>query len=469
MGIKRKKEMKLSTFFLRFLIHTVLSGLIVIVIWIAQLTLAIRFGIILPANQVEQKVHAFLETLDPHSIVTADMIPDGSDYAIYNSACILQETNLSESLLEDANFLASSSCESLNTDLSGRTYLKKKTDTQIIVFSFCIRAVLADPTLRRVFPDVEIFELICMTILLVVDLILVITRYTRKLSKELLVMQNIAAQISEQNLDFAITRTRIRELNRVIDSLDHMRTELAHSLEEQWHMQQQKKKQMSSLAHDIKTPLTIVRGNAELLQETNLTSEQSSYNHFILQNTEQIQDYVTRMIEMAKDSGELAFSSDSKCEVLFAVFLNKLLENTKSLGQTKDLTIQFLPQALPMLLPFPEESMKRILTNLLDNAVYYSPHHGTVTLRIYVNTTDNHLPAKTLIIEITDEGCGFSAEALKFGTEEFYQADESRGSRSHFGMGLSITKQLVTALGGKLYLGNCSNKGAIVTVKLPLT
>lgn len=234
-------------------------------------------------------------------------------------------------------------------------------------------------------------------------------------------------------------------------------------------MQQQKKKQMSSLAHDIKTPLTIVRGNAELLQETNLNSEQSSYNHFILQNTEQIQDYVTKMIEMAKDSDELAFSSDTKCDVLFADFLNKLLENTKSLGQKKDLIIQFLPQALPMLLPFPEESMKRILNNLLDNAVYYSPHHGTVTLRIYVNTTDSHLPAKTLIIEITDEGCGFSAEALKLGTEEFYQADESRGSRSHFGMGLSITKQLVTALGGKIYLGNCSNKGAIVTVKLPLT
>ena len=73
-----------------------------------------------------------------------------------------------------------------------------------------------------------------------------------------------------------------------------------------------------------------------------------------------------------------------------------------------------------------------------------------------------------LTLEVSDEGCGFSAEALKLGTEEFYRADNSRRSHSHFGMGLSITKQLVTALGGTLLLGNCPNGGAVVTVNLPL-
>ena len=456
MEIIRKKEIRLSTFFLRFLISTVLSGLIVFILWIALLTLAIGSDIIIPANRIEQSVQDFTSNLDSGTVVTADMIPKEADYAIYSKTGALQETNLSDELLENAGTLLASDKQTLNTNIRGRVFSKTETDQQIIIFSYCIRATFTSPTLRHLFPNADLFEIILFFLLLITGLILVITHYARKFSKELLVMQDIADQIGKQNLDFTITRTRIRELNHVIDAFDHMRTELAHSLKEQWHIQQQKKKQMSALAHDIKTPLTIVRGNAELLQETNLSAEQNSYNHFILQNTEQIQDYVTKMIEMAKDREELTVSSS----VLFADFLNTLLENTTSLGQKKDLTIRFLPENLPKLLPFPEESMKRILTNLLDNAIHYSPVRGTVTLHAYA--------AHALILEISDEGCGFSTEALKHGTEEFYQADESRGSRTHFGMGLAITNQLVTSLGGTLSLGNRPDGGAIVTVELPL-
>lgn len=456
MEIIRKKEIRLSTFFLRFLIATVLSGLIAFILWIALLTLAIGSDIIIPANRIEQSVQDFTSNLDSGTVVTADMIPQEADYAIYSKTGALQETNLSDELLENAGTLLASDKQTLNTNIRGRVFSKTETDQQIIIFSYCIRATFTSPALRHLFPNADLFEIILFFLLLITGLILVITHYARKFSKELLVMQDIADQIGKQNLDFTITRTRIRELNHVIDAFDHMRTELAHSLKEQWHIQQQKKKQMSALAHDIKTPLTIVRGNAELLQETNLSAEQNSYNHFILQNTEQIQDYVTKMIEMAKDREELTVSSS----VLFADFLNTLLENTTSLGQKKDLTIRFLPENLPKLLPFPEESMKRILTNLLDNAIHYSPVHGTVTLHAYA--------AHALILEISDEGCGFSSEALKHGTEEFYQADESRGSRTHFGMGLAITNQLVTSLGGTLSLGNRPDGGAVVTVELPL-
>ena len=113
--------------------------------------------------------------------------------------------------------------------------------------------------------------------------------------------------------------------------------------------------------------------------------------------------------------------------------------------------------------------MKRILTNLLDNAVFYSPCNGTVTLHICSKSTGTASHTDLLVMEILDEGCGFFAEALCLGTEEFYQSDESRNSRVHFGMGLAITKQLVTALGGTLCLGNRPSGGAIVTVELPFS
>lgn len=483
MEITRKKEISLSTFFLRFLCHTVLSVLIVMLLWFVLLELSITSGILLPANQIEQDVRSFTNRLGTHTIVTADMIPGGADYAIYDKDAVLQETNLSGTQLEDAGLFAVSGQEALKADLTGRVYLKQETDTQILILTYRIRSAFADSTLRSLFPDAEILELMFFVLLLVADLILVITCHAKKLSKELLVMQNAADQIRRQNLDFAISRTRIREFNQVIASLDALKTELSHSLAKQWHIQQQKKQQMSALAHDIKTPLTIVRGNAELLTETDLDVVQSSYNDFILKNTKQIEDYVTRLIEVSKDTAASAHTSHSdnqadaanafcdsaKDAVLFADFLDTLCENTKSLGQKKELNIQFLSEALPNRLPFPEDSMKRILTNLLDNAVFYSPCNGTVTLHICTKSTGTASHTDLLVMEILDEGCGFSAEALCLGTEEFYQSDESRNSRVHFGMGLAITKQLVTALGGTLCLGNRPSGGAIVTVELPFS
>ena len=276
---------------------------------------------------------------------------------------------------------------------------------------------------------------------------------------------------SNKILDFKIAQTNIREFNQVADSLDALRTELSRSLEEQWYLQQQKKRQFAALAHDIKTPLTIVRGNAELLAETDLDMEQTSYNQFVLKNTEQIQSYVTKMIETAKEDIPDE-DSVSSLPVLFRQFLDELCENTKSLGHKKDLSVSFTSETLPEYLPFSEAPMKRILNNLLDNAIYYSPDHGTVTLHTCIIPPENSTPGNSSVgrilqFTVSDEGCGFSAEALRLGTEEFYRDDTSRSDSSHFGMGLTIVKQLVDGMGGTLTLDNRPEGGGVVTVKLP--
>lgn len=237
-------------------------------------------------------------------------------------------------------------------------------------------------------------------------------------------------------------------------------------------MQQQKKRQLAALAHDIKTPLTIVRGNAELLAETELDAEQTSYNQFVLKNAEQIQSYVTKMIEMTKEDIADEDSADS-LTVSFRQFLDDLCENTKSLGHKKDLSVSFTSETLPEYLPFPEAIIKRILNNLLDNAIYYSPSHGTVTLHTCIitheiSTPGNSSACRILQFTVSDEGCGFSAEALRLGTEEFYRDDTSRSDSSHFGMGLTIVKQLVDGMGGTLSLGNRPEGGGFVTVELPV-
>ena len=472
MAVLNKKERKLSSFFLRFLLEAVLSVVLTGIVWLILLLLGIKLHIILPANYVEQEVRDFNDSLNMQNSVSPEMIPDGADYAIYHKDGLLQETNLSDSYLEKADSVAASEQDLHLADISGRVYQRLETNSQILVLTYRIRSVFANPTMRRLFPDIETVGLIVFFLLLILNLTFVIKQNARRLAKELLILQNAADQIGEQNLDFKIAKTGIREFNQVADSLDALRTGLSCSLEEQWSMQQQKKRQFAALAHDIKTPLTIVRGNAELLAETELDTEQTSYNQFILKNAEQIQSYVTKMIETAKEDIHDKNSANS-LPVPFQRFLDELCENVKSLGHKKDLSVSFTSETLPEYLPFPEAPVKRILNNLLDNAIYYSPDHGTVTLHTCIvtradNTSENSSGNRILQFTISDEGCGFSAEALRLGTEEFYRDDTSRSDSSHFGMGLTIVKQLVNGMDGTLILGNRPEGSGVVTVKLPV-
>ncbi|MCM1387397.1 MAG: HAMP domain-containing histidine kinase [Bacillus sp. (in: Bacteria)] len=463
-----KKEKNLSAFFLHFLLQVILAVILTGILWLTLLLGGIKSRLILPANYVEQKARVFADSLTSEDIITPDKIPDGADYAIYDKDGLLCNTNLSGSYLEKAESAATAGQDYYLADISGRVYLKLETDSQILILTYRIRSVFANPVLRRIFPDIETIGLIAFFLLLVGNLILVITRNARRLAKELLILQNATDQIREQNLDFEIAKTGVREFNQVADSLNALRIELSRSLEEQWSMQQQKKRQLSALAHDIKTPLTVVRGNAELLAETGLDAEQTAYNQFILKNAEQIQDYVSKIIETVREE---TFADAPS--VSFGQFLDELCENTKSLGYQKELSVLFTTETLPETLPFPETSIKRILNNLLDNAVYYSPCHGTVRLHACLIIPDNsvseNFDADTMLqFTISDEGRGFSAQALRFGTEEFWQDDTSRGNHSRFGMGLTIVKQLVYGMGGTLTLGNRTDGGAVVTVKLPI-
>ena len=472
MAILNKKERKLSSFFLRFLLEAVLSVMLTGIVWLILLLLGIRLHITLPANYVEQQVRVFTDSLNMQDSVSPDMIPDGANYAIYHKDGLLQETNLPDSYLEKADSVAASEQDLHLADISGRIYQRLETDSQILVLTYRIRSVFANLTMRRLFPDIETVGLIVFFLLLILNLTFVIKQNARRLAKELLILQKAADQIREQNLDFKIAKTGIREFNQVADSLDALRKELSRSLEEQWSMQQQKKRQFAALAHDIKTPLTIVCGNAELLAETELDMEQTSYNQFVLKNAEQIQSYVTKMIETAKEDMSDK-DSDNALPVPFRQFLDELCENTKSLGHKKELSVSFTSETLPEYLPFPEALMKRILNNLLDNAIYYSPSHGTVTLHTCIitrenNTAENSSVDSILQFTVSDEGCGFSAEALRLGTEEFYRDDTSRSDSSHFGMGLTIVKQLVDGMGGTLTLDNRPEGGGVVRVELPI-
>lgn len=452
---QRIKEHSLSRFFMIFLAHAVLSFLLVTGLWVCLLIASTAFHLVIPANAVEHAVSSWQAALDGHTALAPQDIPEGAGYAFFDAAGRLLSTNLAENSLEDAAKLAVSEDQiGIRRSASG-IFLRIDTDTQRVIVSYQLMATFRPPLFKQLFPNAELFFLLLLLILLIADFVFIALRYARKLSRELQKLAAAADQIREQNLVFTAPKTKVSEFNRIMDSLELLRTDLQSSLKEQWAMQQQKKRQLTALAHDIKTPLAIVSGNAELLAETEQTEEQKGYTAFILEHAGQIRRYVTAMLDLSRQDTR----SDMICKIKELLFLSA--KDIESLGKKKHLSCLLQMENLPDSLPLPEDHLKRILANLTDNAVQYSPENGTV--HIDARLTDN-----TFSLRIRDEGEGFSKEALSLATTEFYRGDKSRSSKEHFGLGLSITEQIVADLKGTLLLENAPEKGAIVRVSIPL-
>lgn len=450
-----KKEISLTRYFMIFLAHAAFSLVCTGILWAGILYAASLFHFIIPANTVERSVSAWCATLDGHSAIRPEEIPSGADYAFFDKDGMILQSTLDEDGLKTAGGLASSSERNYIRRIGTDIFLRIDTDTQCLVISYRLIARFASPVLQRIFPNAELSLLILLLFLIIADIVFISLKYARRLNRELQKLAEAARKVGEQTLDFDVQRTGLLEFNRIMDSLEHLKTDLQSSLKEQWAMEQQKKQQLTALAHDIKTPLTIVRGNAELLLETKLTEEQHEYAAFILEHSGQIQRYVTGMMEISRPvtpSGDVRELRE---------LLDIIAENIESLGKKKHLSCRLLSRNLPDSLPVPGAEFQRILDNLTDNAVQYSPEGGTVFL--YAELSEEHL-----LLRIRDEGKGFSGEALALATAEFYRADQSRGSKEHFGLGLSIVKQIVTELGGTLLLENAPEKGALVTVSFPL-
>lgn len=449
------KEYSLNRFFLLFLAHAVLSFLFVTGLWVCLLVIATTSHILLPANAVERAVADWQATLDRHAPVTPEDIPEGAGYAFFDQEGALLETDLPENALQDAAKLALSEDRiGIRRSASG-VFLRIDTNTTRIIVSYRLRASFAPPLLKRLFPAAELFLFLSLLFLLLADFVFIALRYARKFNRELQKLSAAAEKIRRQDLDFTAEPTKIVEFRKVMDSLDRLKCGLQQALEEQWAMQQQKKRQFSALAHDIKTPLAIVSGNAELLAETKLTKAQQEYTSFILEHAGQIRRYVAGMLALS--GPDLPVSSVCDTEKL----LSEIRTDAEQLGKSKHLSCLLHAENLPATLPLPEDTLRRILTNLTDNAVQYSPEGGSIFVTASIRED-------VLCLSVRDEGEGFSPEALALAATEFYRGDKSRTSREHFGLGLFIAGQLLAELGGTLHLENAPEGGALVKISIPL-
>lgn len=276
----------------------------------------------------------------------------------------------------------------------------------------------------------------------------------RKLASKVSLVDNASNQIAKQDLDTPIlASTGIREFNTALKSMDNMRRTLKDTLIKQWESEQMRKQEIIALAHDIKTPLTVISGNAELLLEDDLGEEQNTLVKSIYNVGLRAGQYVNVLRQV------LVIDVDhEKIERIDIVsLLNDIDIILSPLGKEKSISMEYVYSENLRSIEGYLSLLSRALINIIENAIRFTDVNGNITISIRQNE-------KETLFSVLDDGVGFSEEALQHGSEMFWKQEKSRNGGQHYGVGLSIVAKVATKHGGKLILENTPKGGCVKLV-----
>ena len=280
-------------------------------------------------------------------------------------------------------------------------------------------------------------------------IILLSVRFGKKIKGKMQPVMQAVEKIKNQDLEYEVSYSGIKEFDDCLSSIDDMRIALKDSLEQQWKAEQDKNRQMSALAHDIKTPLTVVRGNAELLFEMELTEEQKNMIVYIRNSAIQIQDYVQKLIDVTKSADGYPNMPE---KVMTEDLLGDIKKQTSGLAEVYRLKINWKEQWNSKTVDVVYDQVIRAVMNIIQNAVEHTREGGTIN--IYIEEKNENF---TFTVE--DAGNGFTKEALMHGTEQFFMDDTSRSGEAHYGIGLYFAKTVAKKYGGRILLTNSKETG----------
>ena len=277
--------------------------------------------------------------------------------------------------------------------------------------------------------------------------------YRKKLREPITQLQNGVERIQEDNLDFHIEYDGDDELGRLCCSMEKMRRELRQKHKALWESLEQRKLLNASVSHDLRTPITVLKGYLDYL-EKNIPQDKLTED-MLLDTVLSMQGAVNRLelyVESVRDIEKIQNIEIEKRSENVKLLLNELRSNVQQLTGDKEIIIS--NNITIDKIQIDKGVFFRILENLLQNALRYAEKQVSINL--------SH-KKDFLILTVKDDGKGFSAADLEKATTVFYSNDKEK---QHFGIGLSVCKILCEKHGGLLYVGNQKEKGACVTAKL---
>lgn len=453
MGIEKTTSLKAS--FWKFLCMLLIGLIGSAVIPFGLIIAGSSMGLITYADYSERSTKNLVPVIAATPDLTDVQLPMGCKYLVLDKSYQVVETSLEGEDLDRAMDYAISG--KINENLN-KQYLFVTRENEYVILQYYIGSQFTNEWFYEHFPSPETILYILIAINCIAVCIILTKKFAKNMQVQLAPLFEATEQVAQQNLDFVVGHSKIKEFEGVLCSFADMKNNLKTSLEKQWSAEQLQREQIAALAHDLKTPLTVIQGNIDLMSETNLDDEQRLYAGYITESSEQIGFYIKTLIDISR-----TISGYQLCleEIDIADYMKRIEAQANSLCLTHDICLCMETGTNLGTFKADKLLLERAIMNVINNALDYSPPKGTVY--VIVQSTDDFLQ-----ISVTDEGNGFTPEALYHAQEQFYMGEKSRTSNMHFGMGLYITSNITKQHNGQLVLKNSDKTGgAQVIIKIP--
>jgi len=300
------------------------------------------------------------------------------------------------------------------------------------------------PELQRL--RTEVFELFLKSIFIsILFAIPIIYFMSRRISRTLSEFGKVAARIASGEYEARVNSKSNDEIGELGRTFNYMAEALGN-------LEQMRESFIASVSHELRTPLTSINGFVEgIIDGTIPPEEQKYYLSIVKQETVRLTSLANNLLDLARLESKEIPSSMKSIDIIELIRINVLKFEPQV--TKKNINVEIILHSDKQIVFADPDDIERVLTNLLDNAVKFTPEMGTI--KISTSQKDD-----LVYVCIEDNGIGIDKEDLPNIWEKFYKSDKSRSQdKTGIGLGLAIIKNIIKKHNQKIWVESELNKG----------
>jgi len=431
----------------KYVIMELVYSFFIVVLFYVGLNVLLNTGVVYPANYADiqsEKVEAGFQTED----WTLAEIPYYYDFLYLKDGKIIENTI--DKKYDDLVQQAIKNGRAISGEIIGSNIFKAYTrGNRQLVIRYRVNVIFANEKLYKIFENFEWGYIVFILMIWFFGFALLLIRSSNILKREIYKIAMANDNISQMNLDYEREHSKYKEIDGVLRSIDVLAENLKKSLGEQWDMQVKQKELVEQLTHDIRTPITLIKGNLELLKEEHRDVSSERFAD-ISNGIDRLEKYIEKL-------KKFSYTMEGKKDVVSNEVILYWIEVMSSICRLNGLTLEVIKSESSNI-KLDKEEVAVALQNIVTNAVEYSKKGSKIMVAFKDEPSE-------FILTVRDEGMGFDKDLLPLLTEKFISGKVKDKCDKH-GLGLWGVKNIVVANNGNLYLKNYSGRTAGAEVKM---
>lgn len=329
--------------------------------------------------------------------------------------------------------------------------------TEIVLGYFLFVVFNGDPQGEDLKVFVQ-FRFIAIALILILTNGLLTYFMSRSIIKPISKLSTAAKKISEGNLEYSVQSDKKDELGDLANTFEQMRLKLKEADREQKQYEQNRQELIASISHDLKTPLTSIKGYVKGIQDgvANTPEKLDRYMGTIYRTANDMDVLIDELFLYSKlDLKRETFQFEQvDLYAFFADFIDELAFNLEKGQGTAALSAN---KENSYVVTADREKLRRVVMNIIQNSLKYMDKEQK---EIQVNLTSE---SDRIVVEMKDNGKGIRKEEIPYIFQSFYRTDTSRNSATGgSGLGLSIVKKIIQKHGGVVWAESEPDKGTSI-------